>query len=66
MNNVFGINNTQISGDALNPSDDDLIAQVGMLHVDQTVPDGWNVLSGNHHTSSVGRVTQRWQFNDQT
>jgi hypothetical protein len=59
LNNVFGINNTLISGDAVSPSDGDLIAQVGMLDVGCPVPNGWNVLSGNASTSSVGRVVLR-------
>lgn len=59
---VFGIRSTVIDGDALNPSDLDLIAQVAQLNVGEPVPEGWRVLTGNVSTSQVARVAYRFEI----
>jgi hypothetical protein len=59
---VTSIKNTLLTGDPLDPSDSDVIAQIGWLDVGKPVPDGWTVLSGNTRMSDVGRVTTRWDI----
>jgi hypothetical protein len=56
--------NTLISGDPLNPSSTDLIAQTNYLRVDQPLPSGWRVLTGNIHTSLIARVCYRYEIEE--
>lgn len=51
--------NVLISGDPLNPQGSDLISQTASLRVGLPVPQGWNVLSGNHLQSEIITVTYR-------
>ena len=53
--------NYLISGDPLDPSGSDLIAQVEQLAVGKPVPEGWRVLSGNLTYSSIARVCYRYE-----
>jgi hypothetical protein len=53
--------NILISGDPLNPQSTDLIVQKKNLAVDQPVPDGWRVLTGNLRTSLIARVCYRYE-----
>jgi hypothetical protein len=53
--------NFLISGDALNPSSTDLIAQTASLDVGKRVPNGWRVLSGNERQSTIARVCYRYE-----
>lgn len=58
----WGINNTLLSGDPLDPSSCDKIVQVANLDVGVSVPDGWRVLSGNMNTSTIARVVLRYEI----
>lgn len=53
--------NFLISGDALNPSGTDLIAQTRLLGVGKPVPEGWRVLSGSTDWSTIARVCYRYE-----
>lgn len=53
--------NYLLSGDPLEPSSCDLIAQTKSLDVGKPVPDGWRVLSGNERQSTIGRVCYRYE-----
>lgn len=53
--------NYLISGDALAPESTDLIAQTKSLPVGERVPEGWRVLSGNMHESTIARVCYRYE-----
>jgi hypothetical protein len=53
--------NYLISGDALEPSSTDLIAQTKSLAVGERVPAGWRVLSGNATHSTIARVCYRYE-----
>ena len=61
---IWGIENHLLQGDAITPTDTDLIAQLGMLDVGEPVPEGWRVLSGNALFSSVGRVAYRYEIEE--
>jgi len=61
MKKLHIISNTQISGDPLDPSSGDTIAQMALLDVGDRVPDGWRVLSGNMHSSTIARVVLRYE-----
>jgi hypothetical protein len=62
MGSVYGIQYTQINGDAMALSASDLLFAQGMLEVGQSVPDGWTVLTGNAYSSMVYAVGYRFQF----
>lgn len=53
--------NFLISGDALEPTSCDLIAQTKLLAVGKPVPEGWRVLSGNSTHSTIARVCYRYE-----
>jgi hypothetical protein len=53
--------NYLLSGDPLEPSGTDLIAQTKSLAVGARVPDGWRVLSGNERESTIARVAYRFE-----
>ena len=59
--------NTLVEGDALYPTDTDLIAQQGRLEEGAAVPDGWRVLSVSlgEMGSLVARVVFRYEVEDQ-
>jgi hypothetical protein len=54
--------NHLISGDPLSPVSTDLIAQTANLPVDDPVPEGWRVLTGNERTSLIGRLACRYEI----
>jgi hypothetical protein len=60
------IRNALIDGDPMEPSDFDLITQQGMLNVNEPVPEGWRVLTGNIHHSVVARVVYRYEIEEDT
>jgi hypothetical protein len=62
MTSLTVTQNTLIKGDVLDPSCDDIIAQIAILKVGEKVPKGWNVLTGNSMDSLIGRVVLRMQL----
>lgn len=50
-----------ISGDPLEPTSGDMIAQTASLDVGKPIPDGWRVLSGNERQSLIARVVLRYE-----
>lgn len=54
--------NRLIEGDALNPTDSDIILQTGRLSVGESVPDGWRVMTGNNTDSLVMRAVYRFEI----
>ena len=63
-NELIGINNHLIHGDALNPSGSDIIAQTAHINVGCKLDSGWTVMTGNSQTSLIGRVVMRMQIED--
>jgi hypothetical protein len=53
-----------ISGDPIEPSSNDVIAQFDRLAVGHPVPDGWRVLSGNATESEIARVAFRFEIEE--
>lgn len=58
--------NYLLSGDPLEPSSTDLIAQTKSLAVGLAVPEGWRVLSGNERESTIGRVAFRYEAEEES
>jgi hypothetical protein len=56
------VTSTLLRGDPFETSDDDTIAQIGMIDVGEKIPFGWNILSGNEHYSEIGRVALRYEI----
>ena len=56
------LKNTLIQGDPLKPDDLDLIAQTATIRVEEPVPDGWQVLTGNIFNSRIARVAFRYEI----
>jgi hypothetical protein len=56
--------NILIQGDPMKPFSGDIIAQIDTLPVGQPVPEGWRVLSGNIHDSSIARVAYRYEIEE--
>ena len=54
--------NKLIKGNAMNPQDDDIIAQIATLDVGKPLPQGWTVMTGNSGWSIIGRVAMRMQI----
>ncbi len=57
--------NVLISGDPMDPSSTDLIAQTTSLEVNKRVPHGWRVLSGNERYSTIARVAFRYEIEEE-
>ena len=56
------MDNQLIDGDALNPTDNDLIAQQQRWPVGRALPEGgWRILTGNFETSLIARVAFRFE-----
>lgn len=53
--------NYLVTGDPLEPSSGDMIAQTKSLKVGERVPEGWRVLTGNSHESVIARVALRYE-----
>ena len=51
-----------ISGDPLEPTSGDMIAETASLAVGQPVPEGWRVLTGNERESVIARVALRYEL----
>jgi hypothetical protein len=51
-----------ISGDPLEPTSGDMIAETASLAVGLPVPDGWRVLTGNERESVIARVALRYEL----
>lgn len=51
-----------VDGDPLDPTPGDVIVQFATLAVGKPVPEGWRVLSGNIHSSTIARVVQRYEL----
>ena len=54
--------NILVEGDAIEPSDYDLIAQRKRIPVGSKVPEGWRVLTGNNDESLIARVAYRFEI----
>jgi hypothetical protein len=63
---VASITNRLLDGDPFEPASTDVIVQRGYLRVGKPVPDGWRVLTGNMHESTVYRVAYRHEIEDET
>lgn len=55
-----------ISGNPLEPSSTDLIAQFDSLDVGRPVPAGWRVLSGNVRQSEIARIAYRYEIEEES
>jgi hypothetical protein len=58
--------NYLVSGDPLEPSSTDLIAQKKLLAVGLAVPEGWRVLTGNNRDSVIARVCFRYEAEEES
>jgi len=54
--------NILIEGDPLAPNDSDIIVQEAHLNVDEPVPEGWRVMTGNNRSSLIMRVVYRYEI----
>jgi len=63
---IWGITATLLEGDPFEPSDWDVIVQVGRIYVGEKIPFGWNVLGDNARFSSIGRVAPRYEIEETT
>lgn len=63
---VASITNRLLDGDPLAPESTDIIVQRGYLRVGKPVPDGWRVLTGNNHESTVYRVAFRYEIEEES
>lgn len=54
--------NHLVSGDALSPQPSDIIAAFATITVDQPVPEGWRILSGNNLVSTVAFIGYRYEL----
>lgn len=62
---ISSITNRLLDGDPFAPESTDVIVQRGYLRVGKPVPEGWRVLSGNIHESTVYRVAYRYEIDDE-
>jgi hypothetical protein len=53
-----------ISGNPMEPSSTDVIAQFDRLDVGRPVPAGWRVLTGNAESSEIARVAYRYEIEE--
>ena len=58
---IYGIDADLLRGDALHPSDCDLIVLSGLLDVGKPVPKDWRVIDGNSRFSRVAIVVLRYE-----
>lgn len=61
---VKHIKTSLVSGDALEPTDTDILAQQGYLEVGLEVPEGWRVLTGNIRESLVVWIGYRYELGE--
>lgn len=57
--------NVLITGDPMDPSSTDVIAQFDRLGVGKPVPEGWRVLTGNMQSSEIARIAYRYEIEDE-
>lgn len=60
MGDVYNVKHTLVEGDALAPTDYDVISLSGTLDAGKPRPSGWRVLDGNMHSSTVVAIAQRY------
>lgn len=51
-----------VKGDESAASDTDLFTVLGRLDVDEPLPEGWRVLTGNRHSSLVAATFYRFEL----
>lgn len=55
-----------ISGNPMEPSSTDLIAQFNRAPVGARIADGWRVLTGNERESEIARIAYRYEIEAET